>query len=281
MTTQTEQAYLEEYAGSIYSGTGAMVDLGCWLGSTTIPLVKGLMRNPNLRRVSIPIYAYDRFLWEQWMEENGVVRGSEIEGKYKPGESFLEEFKKRTSPWADQIRTIAGDLCELSWNGGPIEFLLIDAMKSWDLVNAILRGFFPFLIPNKSYILHQDFAHYYESWIHLAHYRLRNYFQLVHIVPQSQSFVFQCTKQIPPELLTLSYKSSLFSDEEVDLAFAHSMNLTTDSRTQAAIAASKAMHFIHLGNFARAQSELDEFQSRGLPIVTDIQIVQAQLQQLR
>lgn len=276
MTTLGEQVYFEEYAASIYSGVGAVVDLGCWLGSTTIPLARGLSKNPSAQAQSASIHAYDRFLWEEWMRIDGVAPGTALD-KYKAGDSFLNEFRKRTAPWADRIQVHAGDLCEIGWTGGSIEFLLIDAMKSWDLANAILRRFFPFLIPNKSYVLHQDFAHYYESWIHLIHYRLRDFFRLVHIVPGGGSFVFEYVKQIPDKLFTTSYDASLFSDEEVDLAFDHSMNLATDAETQAAIAASKVMHFIHLRDTAKARIELAKVVSRGFPLVRDLQIVQAEL----
>jgi hypothetical protein len=279
MTTHAEQSYFEEYARDIYLGTGAIVDLGCWLGSTTIALAKGLAENPSPQARASTIHAFDRFVWEAWMGETSCCRGTEIEGKFKPGESFLDEFHKRTAPWSDRIQVYTGDLCQIGWGGAPIEFLLIDAMKSWELANGILRDFYPCLIPGKSYILHQDFAHFYEPWIHLTHYRLRDYFRVVHIVPHSQSFVFEYVKKLPDELLTASYEPSLFSDEEVDVAFEYSISLTSDRETRTAIAASKVMHFIHVGDTNKAQTELDAIVSQGLPITTDLQNVLAQLNQ--
>lgn len=277
MTTHEEQSYFEEYARSMYSGSGEIVDLGCWLGSTTIALAKGLAENPSPEARSRTVHAYDQFLWEQWMDD--CVRGADIEGRYKPGESFQDEFHKRTAPWADRIRVYGGDLCQIGWSGAPIEFLLIDAMKSWELANGILRDFYPCLIPDQSYILHQDFAHYYTSWIHLIQYRLREFFRFVTAVPHSSSFVFAYVKPLPRELLTASYEPSLFSDEEVDSAFEYSLSLTSDRETQAAIAASKVMHWIHLKDIAKARIEMGNILSQGFPPVRDLQLVQAQLQQ--
>ena len=128
MTTHAEQSYFEEYARDIYLGTGAIVDLGCWLGSTTIALAKGLAANSSPQARSSTIHAFDQFVWEAWMGETSCCRGSEIEGKFKPGESFLDEFHKRTAPWSDRIQVYTGDLCQIGWGGAPIEFLLIDAM---------------------------------------------------------------------------------------------------------------------------------------------------------
>lgn len=277
MTTHAEQAYFEEYARTKYSGAGAIVDLGCWLGSTTISLAKGLLRNSSPQARANRIYAFDRFEWEAWMGETSCCRGTEIENKFQPGESFLEEFERRTAPWADRIKVCPGDLCQTGWDEAPIEFLLIDAMKSWELANGILRNFYPYLIPGKSYVLHQDFAHFYESWIHLTHYRLREYFRLIHIVPHSQSFVFEYVKKLPDELLKTSYKPSLFSDKEVDLAFEYSIGLTDDEDVQAAIAASKVMHFVHAGDIDKARTELDTFISHGLSITPDMQHILSEL----
>jgi len=45
-------------------------------------------------------------------------------------DSILAEFLHRTSRWKDQIVVHQEDLNRTRWNGAPIEFLLIDAMKS-------------------------------------------------------------------------------------------------------------------------------------------------------
>jgi len=273
MTTHAEQAYFEEYARTKYSGVGAIVDLGCWLGSTTIQLARGLSNNPNPKAASSTIHAYDLFEWNEWM--SGVYGGAEIEGKYKPGECFLDEFERRIAPWKDRIVAHPGDLIRANWEGQPIEFLLIDAMKSWELANDIVHKFFPFLIPGKSYVVHQDFAHYYTSWIHFINYRLRDYFRLVHIEPPS--FVFECIQQIPEEFLAISYQPSRFSHEEVESAFAYSMNLTSDKNTQAFIAASKVMHFVHAGDTTTARITLQKVLSEGFPLVSELQLLQKQL----
>ena len=275
MTSQDEQAYFEEYARSTYTGAGEIVDLGCWLGSTTIPLARGVAANPSSQASRKKIHSFDVFTWELWMDD--CVKGADLEAKYKPGESFLEEFKKRTVPWADQIQVYAGDLRRFGWNGEDIEFLLIDAMKSWELADTIVRTFYPYLIPKKSYVFHQDFAHYYTSWIHLIQYRLRNWFRFVCAIPNSSGFVFEYVSQIPVEMLSVSYSASSFSEEEIECAFEYSMGLVSDKLTQAAIASAKVMLFIHAGNRARAKVELEKYLSRGFPLVADLQRVQEQL----
>src|SRR5688500_1000384 len=118
MTTKTEQDYFAKYGEKIYSGKGEIVDLGCWLGSTTIPLVKGLLRNPAFEKSGRKVYAYDLFIWYDWM--NPSLIGTNLVGKYKEGESFLDEFKKRTAKYASHIEICAGDLAQIVWNGKEI-----------------------------------------------------------------------------------------------------------------------------------------------------------------
>lgn len=270
MTSPHEQSYLEKYAQNIYSGTGEIVDLGCWLGATTISLARGLDKNPNPSTSAKKVHAYDLFLWEGYMD--APVTGTELEGRYEPGESFLEEFQERIKPWSDRIKIYAGDLCQIGWSGEKIELLVIDAMKSWKLANSIVSGFFPFLIVNKSYILHQDFAHFYTSWIHLIHYRLRSFFRLVHDIPESSSLVFEYVKEIPKEILDTQHSFSSFSDKEIELAFEHSMNLV-DKNKRANIAAARVMVFVHQGDKTRAKLELDKYLSQGLSLESELKIV--------
>jgi len=273
MTTAKERAYFESYARSTYSGAGSIVDLGCWLGATTASLARGLARNRNPQAATRRIQAYDQFLWEDWMSD--WVRGTDLEGRYKNGESFVDEFRRRTAAWSGRIDVHAGDLCRLGWDAGPIEFLLVDVMKSWELANVTVRRFFTALIPGRSYVLEQDFSHPWTSWLHLIHYRLRDCFRLIHVVPGSQSFVFKCVRAVPIDRWPDDCTASSFSAEEVDRAFEHSVDLAVDRQTRATIAAAKVMHYFHAGDLARARAEFERFSLRGYPIGKDVEDVRA------
>ena len=187
MTSHREQDYFEMYTNKLYTGVGEIVDLGSWFGATTIKLAKGLASRNDFN-ISWKIHAFDRFMWKKsWEKYAGNCRY-----KYEDGESFLLEFEERIAPWKSIIKIHAGDLKNYVWNGGKIEFLLVDAMKDWKVSNSIIRNFFPSLIPNKSYVVHQDYKHYYTSWIHLIMFELRNHFEIVTSIPESSSVVFKC-----------------------------------------------------------------------------------------
>ena len=275
MTSKTEQNYFAKYGEQIYSGKGEIVDLGCWLGSTTIPLLRGLLKNPAFEKSSRKVYAYDLFIWYDWM--NSSLIGTNLVGKYKEGDSFLDEFKKRTEKYASHIEICAGDLAQIGWNGGQIEFLLIDAMKNWELSNAIVKHFFGSLIPDESYILHQDFGHYFTPWIHLLHWKFREYFVFVEDVPDSGSIVFRCIKKIPSDLVSKTYSFESFSDEEANAAFSYSLEIAPAGK-QANIAAAKVMYYVHQNRITQAQAELKNLLEQGISLEKDLIVVNDLLQ---
>jgi hypothetical protein len=276
MTHVDEQTLYADCTAKDYKGVGAVVDLGCWLGSTTIALARGLDRNPHPNVRNTRIHAYDRFIWEEWMEKMCPFPGSKL---LRPGDSFLDEFQRRTAEWAKRIHVCQCDLLRAEWNGGPIELLLIDAMKSWDLANAIVHIFFPKLILGRSLILHQDFKNYYVPWIHLLQYRFRNHFERVHDVGCGCTVTFRYTSAIPPEDLRIEYSPDSFSAEEIDAAYEYSMSLVGSEWGRAEVAAAKVTHFVNQNQLDAARSVYAEFESRGVHIENEVVKASLQLQQ--
>lgn len=275
MTSKTEQDYFAEYGEKIYSGEGEIVDLGCWLGSTTIPLVKGLLKNPAFAESNRKVYAYDLFVWFDWMNSSAV--GTSLAGKYREGDNFVKEFKQRTKEFAQYIEICEGDLKQIGWTGENIEFLLIDAMKNWDLANAIVSDFYPSLVPNESIILHQDYAHFFTPWIHLLQWNFLENFEFVGEVPKSQSVVFRYKDKIANEFLNKDYSFESFSDEEVDSAFDYSMSLISSEKLPN-VAASKVMWFLHQDKREKAKAEFENLLARGIQLEKDLLIVKEMLE---
>jgi hypothetical protein len=274
MTTANEKAYLYWYGKHLFTGKGDIVDLGCWLGSTSISLAMGLERNNHHSKTNRLIHSYDEFLWRAYME-NGA-KGTNLEGKYCQGDSFLDEFERRTSPWRQYVKACPGDLATVGWPGGPIEFLLIDAMKSWDAATGVVQNFFPALVPGLSVIMHQDFAHWYTSWIHPIHYRFRNYFEPLYDVPSSGSMVFRLNRPMPSELLKQEWLSDQFTNDEIDSAFAYSLDIVSNEKRPNILAA-KAMYYIQGGQLNRAKHEIDHARSCGYSFDSDLSYAERRL----
>jgi hypothetical protein len=255
MTSRHEQHWLRTYAAETYRGTGAIVDLGCFLGATTISLAEGLALNS--RPGQKQIHAYDLFNWDERFEL--WAKDKEVEGHFTIDGSFLPEFLKRTEKWRDYIVVHEEDLSQTQWQDGAIEFLFVDAMKSPETASAILRGFFPYLLPGRSYVAHQDFAHCYTPVIHLITFRLRDYFSVAADVPGSGTTVFRCEKELLPKDLEMDLSLPSFSKTEIEAAFDYSLGLVTDEKKTNIIAA-KAMAYRERGDIARAREIVTQSQ---------------------
>jgi hypothetical protein len=278
MTSITERAYLLWYARNEFADSGAIVELGCWLGSTTMPLAMGLAENPKVNGPRPRIYSYDNFRWDTKLEP--LVAGTSLAGRFRDGDSFQHEFESRVARWRESIIVCAGDLAVGHWEHGPIEFLLVDAMKSWALANRTLDRFYPAMIPGRSLLFHQDFAHWFTPWIHLTHFRLRRYFQMVYEVPRSSSVVFRLREAIPRELTSTQYSYAMFDNDEIDAAFDYSMSLVSSDK-HASIAAAKVMCLLQSGDLDRAERELARCRTQGLDFTNDLSFVEGRMAGLR
>jgi len=251
MIVEQECSWFRTYAADIYRGAGAIVDLGCFVGSTTICLAQGLSANRAAKTARI--HAYDRFLWEDWMQNWWTAKG--LPAPELEGDSFLPEFLKQTLPWKDRIIVHPEDLAVSRWDNGPIEFLLVDVMKSSEVAESIAHRFFSFLLPGKSYVAHQDFAHSWTSWIHLLQFRLRDSFTVAADIPKSGTVVFRYRKQFSPETVGDLSMTSV-AVEEIDAAFDYSLGLVSDDKKPNVVAA-KAMAYLHRGDVDRAREVVE------------------------
>lgn len=269
MTSKSEQDYLARFGRAEYTGIGEVVDLGCWLGSTTISLVNGLLKNPLFVNSGRKVYAYDLFVWFNWM--NDSLSGTNLVGKYAEGDSFQEEFEARISDLAEHIEIRAGDLTAIGWDGGPIEFLLVDAMKSWDLANGIVHEFFPHLIPG-SLVLQQDFANRLVPWIHVIQWKYRDHFELADDILRSQSIVFRVVRPIPTDLLAEEFSFESFSTGEVRDAFDYFLDIVSPEK-RPNVAAAEVTWFLHQNKVSQAAKVYDRRLRQNIPLKDDMLVV--------
>ena len=193
MTTQKEQAYYSTIAKDFAGYPGLIVDLGCWLGSTSISLAKGvnISKEHGEEIHHEQIHAFDRFVWTDKMNRYNRM----LDKKIRPGDSFLDETKKRIASHQNLIKLHEVDLVSFTWQDPrPIKILLVDAMKSSTLTSAIAKSFYPALKPN-SVVIQQDFKHFNEPYIHVLHFKLRDHFRLEENVENSTTVAFRLTKK--------------------------------------------------------------------------------------
>jgi tetratricopeptide (TPR) repeat protein len=157
MLTHEELQYLSWLTAEAYEGWGSIIDLGPWLGSSSAALADGLRRAGR----SGAVHAFDLFQWSR-----GYMEGPAPEN-LPEGADFQFLFQRHTAPFAAWINAEKQDLMHYHWGGGPIEILFVDAAKSWELTNQILRGFGSALVPNKSRVVLQDYRFWYAYWLPL------------------------------------------------------------------------------------------------------------------
>jgi hypothetical protein len=247
MISRAEREFYPECARRLHGVPGAIVDLGCWMGSTAIALARGVAAEGESAAAGEHIVAIDRFIWEPWMNQHRAG----VSGDYVPGESFLPEARRQMEPYRGLIEVVEADLTVYAWRGGPIKLLLVDVMKNWELARAVTRSFFGFLTGG-SILIHQDFKHYYTPWIHLLQYRLRDHFRLVTSLPYAGTVAFETRAPIPPAAVEHAADFDSVSDTEVENAFQYSFGVAGDAERER-VQAAHVMYFIHRNRKSKAE----------------------------
>ena len=228
MTSSNELCFVESYARDIFSGAGRIVDLGCWYGATTVALARGLQANSRAKEHRL-IEAFDMFIWGKWMDSQ--VESSRLPKRYQTGECFFEDVRELLRPYSDITRVEKQDLLNYRPGNTPVEFLFVDAMKSWSLAQAITDNFYPLLIPGVSLVVQQDFVWHHPiiATAHLTMWHLREHFQFLHHVPRSCSVVFRCIKPIEAAALP-RYTPDFFTLDMIHEAYDYSYTCVEPER---------------------------------------------------
>lgn len=159
MLDYEDRQYFTWLTGTRYTGVGAVIDLGTWLGSSAACLAEGLRRSGREGRV----ISFDRFVWE-------TINDSQLGGYslgLSEGDDFMPAARRFLEPFCSRVELRRADLSFYHWDEGPIEILVIDAAKSWKLSHRLLRAFGRALIPGVSRIVFQNFSYPFCHWLPL------------------------------------------------------------------------------------------------------------------
>lgn len=163
MLTPAEKRYYA-YITRFFSGVGAVVEVGTWLGLSTTHIVRGLLANPMF---SGTLHCFDDFVWRSsWMDRWLIGTGLEAPADL---ESFEHLFREQTREIAPHIRVtrarLAGDSTNsqvpaLQWSDGPIELCFIDCGRSLEVNEAWYRALSPHFIPRRTLLVLQDWQNH-------------------------------------------------------------------------------------------------------------------------
>jgi glycosyltransferase involved in cell wall biosynthesis/SAM-dependent methyltransferase len=221
MLNDSEIKLLYWLSKDFFTGSGTLVELGSWLGGSTAAFAQGILNNKNI--TSKKIFSYDNFIWTPWYNKYNLGIKKSV------GDSFLDIYLQNINQWKEIVNVRHGDVCELGWHGDPIELLFIDIMKSIDTAKCVARSFFPSLIPENSLVIHQDYKHFHEFWIHMMMFRLRNHLIPVLNILDAPTVIFKCIKQINQVDIDYSCSFDTFTKNEINNAFKFSLDITKGS----------------------------------------------------
>jgi hypothetical protein len=193
-----------------YAGDGAIVDGGSFLGGSTVALLAGVRDRPE-RSSRRSVVSYDLFRVEAYAIPHFFADDPSV----RVGDSFRALFDANVAGFDVPHVVYEGDITEIGWSGGPIDILFLDVLKSWRINDAVLRDFFPSLVPGRSVIVHQDYGWGFNPWIPITVELMGDSLTLIDGM-EAGSHVFLVEKELPKELLKRGVKV-LELDERVEV----------------------------------------------------------------
>jgi hypothetical protein len=248
MLSLEERQLLYWLTSAYWSGTGAIVDGGCFVGGSTVPLAEGLRAAGRHSVVDV----YDLFKVEPYMTDF-YFKDHDLSA----GDSFRPLFDANTAHLADLLQVHAGNLTSERWRGEPIEILFVDFSKSWALNDFIVSEFFPCLIPGRSIVVQQDAVFAGCPWVALTMEAFSNYFEPVGFAEHC-SIVYLCTNPIPRSLAPVSALPHVRRIELMDQVITR-----FQGSPRAVLECAKATLLIEHGDFDAAQLIIDRVAAEG------------------
>jgi hypothetical protein len=185
-----ELRFLHYIAKHHYTASGAIVDFGPLVGSSTYAFASGMSRGR--------IFSYD--LWRVWHGLEALYTdGTQLAF----GDDLMPFFLKNTAPFSAMIIPRKGSIMNFGWSEGPIEIMLIDAAKKPAIMRHIANEFFPHLMPG-AIVIQQDYVAAECPWLHICMVQMKEYFELIDS-PEGGSVCFRVVKPIPQNVLPEAY----------------------------------------------------------------------------
>ena len=149
MISASDRRYMYWLTSRYYTGIGAVVEVGTWLGRSTIHLAAGL-RDAGFDDA---LHCYDRYEWTKSFTHMTNL-------PLRKGRSFQPYFEQNVRPIYPNVRVTASTMQSMTWSGDPIEILFLDAPKRLPDISAVLATFGGSLIPGVSIIVLQDYCRF-------------------------------------------------------------------------------------------------------------------------
>jgi len=179
-----------------------IVDLGCFLGGSTVSLAAGIQHNPHFSEGQVRIHSYDIF----------AVPDDETYLRYighdlRPGMSTLPLFLEALGDARKDVFIHCGDFMFASAPPGPIGILFVDIAKNWELNDVVVSRFFSRLVPGRSLVVQQDYNDHSCPWINVTMGLFRDYFRV--LCDDHCSRVYLYERELPPSSLGVAIREQI------------------------------------------------------------------------
>lgn len=158
MISDEERRYYE-YLGRFFGGFGEVLELGPWLGASTVHILAGLDRNPAFAGKRLQVF--DDFIWRGWMDPH--VEAPRV--RPAPGASFRSLFAQNMGDRLDRMEVFErkfmpyegnDSVPDFSWDGRPVEMCFIDCGRTFEVNRAWFSVLERSLIPDRTLLVLQD-----------------------------------------------------------------------------------------------------------------------------
>lgn len=182
MISASESRYLY-WLSSGLSGSGCVVEVGSWLGRSSLHIAAGLQPRGT------QLHCFDGFIW-------APSDGGKSALPLRPGDDFKAYFLENVSGFAAQITAHKTKIAQIEWEGEPIEFLFLDAPKKQPEFAHCLKVFGPALKAGQSSIAIQDYLYFPAYAIALCMEALGDRVELAQVVLDGSTVGFRVMKSL-------------------------------------------------------------------------------------
>lgn len=186
MIKSSEARYLYWLASTRYTGRGAVVELGSFLGKSAIHLAAGLRDG----RRGGALHCFDRFRWD-------ADHAAKFDLGLELGDDYRAHFEANVRAIDGEIHAHSCELGDLEWREGPVEILFVDAPKKLRELLAVFETFAPDLAPDGTWLAFQDFAHATSYAVPLVIAGLGDRLELAHVVAGGSTATFRLRAPLP------------------------------------------------------------------------------------
>lgn len=182
MISGAEARYLYRLASTLFQDQGAFIEIGTWLGRSTIHIAHGL----RTRHAKHKLISIDHFEWAggaNWTQKAQSVR--------KKGDDFLPDFISNLDGYLDRLDIRREKIQALRIKECPVEVVVLDAPKRLADISTVMTQLAGRLLPGTSILCWQDFMHPASFEIPACLSRFHDYLEPLHVVEDGSLVAFR------------------------------------------------------------------------------------------